>query len=230
MLLSECIENCLDRTYPFFTDTAFATEVLDIMQEKGIDSAPVLHDGKAVAVVTLADVLPARRHPEKKEGLRLSEMRISEVKSIGHHEHLFDLFEQLPLFAHSIIPVSDDDGRYAGIIEQRKILRQIAEVFHLGKEATTLELELPSHSLKLSEVIATLEKNDATLLSFGSSFADSDKERIIVTFRVQTHDQFRLVKNMEKYGYTVRYASPLSQSEYDELREKALEFIRYMDM
>jgi len=229
MLLSECIENCLDRTYPFFTDTAFAAEVLDIMQEKGIESAPVLHDGKAVAVVTLADLLPARRHPET-AGLRLSEMRISEIKSIGRHEHLFDLFEQLPSFVHSIIPVSDDDGKYTGIVEQVKILRQIAEVFHLGKEATTLELDLPSHSLKVSEVIATLEKNDATLLSFGSYFAGSDKERIIVIFRVQTHDQFRLVKNMEKYGYTVRYASPLSQSEYDELREKALEFIRYMDM
>ena len=53
---------------------------------------------------------------------------------------------------------------------------------------------------------------------------------MLLPFRVQTHDQFRLVKNVEQYGYAIRYASPLSASEYDELREKALEFIRYMDM
>jgi hypothetical protein len=31
----------------------------------------------------------------------------------------------------------------------------------------TLELDIPAFELKLSEVIATLEKNDATVLSFG---------------------------------------------------------------
>jgi acetoin utilization protein AcuB len=35
---------------------------------------------------------------------------------------------------------------------------------------------------------------------------------------------------MENYGYLIRYHSSFSAADSDELREKALEFIRYMDM
>lgn len=226
MLLNECIEDCLDRTYPSFADDSPAGEVLALMQEKGLQCAPILHEGRVVAVVRPEDLAGSK----KKEGLRLGDLSLTPVKSVAYNEHLFNLFERFRASSDSIIPVSDEDGRYAGVVEKSRVLEKIAMVFHLGQDATTLELDLPSHGLKLSEIIATIEKNDATLLSFGSYYADPEKESVVLAFRVQTHDQFRLVKNMEKYGYAIRYASPLSASEYDELREKALEFIRYMDM
>jgi acetoin utilization protein AcuB len=94
----------------------------------------------------------------------------------------------------------------------------------------TLELDIPAFELKLSEVIATLEKNDATVLSFGMYRATPKDDSMVITFRVQTHDLFRLVKNMEKYGYLIRYTSPFFKESDDELRDKALEFIHFMDM
>ncbi|ABL65362.1 CBS domain-containing protein [Chlorobium phaeobacteroides] len=229
MLLKECIEDCVDRTYPFFEDDALASDVLLFMQENEWHCLPVLHKGRAVAVVTLADFLQLPS-TKKKSAISLKEMQLKEVGSIAPEEHLFDLFERLRTFPYPIIPVSDESGQYIGVVSDVSVSGKISKIFHLGQEATTIELDLPSHSLKLSEVIASLEKSDATLLSFGSYFVDPEKERIVVAFRVQTHDQFRLVKNMEKYGYSIRFSSPLSLSEYEELREKALEFIRYMDM
>ena len=79
-------------------------------------------------------------------------------------------------------------------------------------------------------VIAALEKNDTTVLSFGMYPATPDAEGIVVTFRLQTFDLFRLVKNLEKYGYSIRYTSPFFKEKDDEMREKALEFIRFMDI
>ncbi|NTW63000.1 MAG: CBS domain-containing protein [Chlorobiaceae bacterium] len=229
MLLKECIEDCVDRTYPFFSDDAVASDALALMQEKEIQCAPVVYEGRVVAVVTLADFLqlPATK---KKSGILLKELQLKAVGSIDPEEHLFDLFERLRTSPYSILPVSDEAGLYVGVVAERTVSEKISGIFHLGQEATTIELDLPSHSLKLSEVIASLEKSDATLLSFGSYYTSPEKERVVVTFRVQTHDQFRLVKNMEKYGYSIRFSTPLSLTEYDELREKALEFIRYMDM
>ena len=94
----------------------------------------------------------------------------------------------------------------------------------------TLELDIPAFELKLSEVVATLEKNDATVLSFGMYRATSKDDSMVLTFRIQTHDLYRLVKNMEKYGYMIRYSSPFFKERDDELRDKALEFIHFMDM
>ena len=58
----------------------------------------------------------------------------------------------------------------------------------------------------------------------------AESDGMVVSFRVQTHDLFRLVKNLEKYGYSIRYTSAFFTERADELREKALEFIHFMDM
>ena len=116
------------------------------------------------------------------------------------------------------------------MLNKARVLEEVAGVFHLNDDGLTLELDVPTFGLKLSEVVAALEKNDAMVLSFGMYHPEPESERMLLTFRVQSHDQFRLIKNMEKYGYSIRYTSSLSKAGEDELREKALEFLRFMDM
>jgi CBS domain-containing protein len=229
MLLSDFIERKLDTAYPFFTDDAVVDEVFAFMRQEHFESAPVLHGGKVKAMVTIMDILEVVES-KKMKGRTLFDLHLQPAGSVGVHEHLFDLFERLDSFSGSVIPVTDDDGRYAGIIEKRLVLEKFSEVFHLGEDSMTLELNVPSSGLKLSEVIAAFEKNDAMVLSSGMYRAVAEGQEAVVTFRIQTHDWFRLVKNIEKYGYSINYASSLSRQGDDELREKALEFIRMMDM
>ncbi len=229
MLLNECVGSTLDTTRPFFTDDALVVEVLAFMQKEGVECAPVLHDGEVTAMVTTMDLVPLEQL-EKTKKLRLKDLKLEKVGSIGLHEHLFDIFSRMHLFSSPLIAVSERDGMYAGVVEKALLLERIAAIFHLGDGAVTLELDVPSFDLKLSEVIAALEKNDATVLSFGMYPATPDGDGVVVTFRLQTYDLFRLVKNLEKYGYSVRYTSPFFQEKDDDMREKALEFIRFMDM
>jgi len=229
MLLTECIESCLNTTYPVFTGDALVLDVLTFMQEGGLECVPLLHEEKINALVTILQLLQAG-HTKNKHKLSLKDLNLQAAESIGRHEHLFDVFSRIRVFPGNLIPVSDKDGRYAGMVEKVRLLAKIADVYHLSEEGMTLELDIPAFELKLSEVIAILEKNDVTVLSFGMYRATSEAESMVITFRVQTHDLFRLVKNMEKYGYLIRYASPFFKERDDELREKALEFIHFMDM
>jgi len=229
MLLNECIESCIDTNYPFFADESEVSGVITSMQDGRLESVPVLHEGKIKAMLTLLDLLPMLKSG-KKNKQRLWDLKLEPSESIGRHEHLFDVFSRLRSFPGALIPVSEEDGQYAGVIQKAALLEKIATVFHLSGEGMTLELDIPASELKLSEVIATLEKNDVTVLSFGMYRAVAESDAMVITFRVQTHDLFRLVKNMEKYGYLIRYTSPFFTERDDELREKALEFIHFMDM
>ena len=229
MLLNECIESCIDSDYPFFADDKEVSGVIASMQEGRLESVPVLHDGKIIAMLTLLDLLPILQSG-KKNKQRLWDLKLEPSGSIGRHEHLFDVFSRIRSFPGDLIPVSEEDGKYAGVIRKATLLEKVATVFHLSGEGMTLELDIPAFELKLSEVIATLEKNDATVLSFGMYRPVADGESMVVTFRVQTHDLFRLVKTMEKNGYLISYTSPFFTERDDELREKALEFIHFMDM
>ncbi len=229
MLLNECVGSALDITCPFFADDALVVEVLAFMQKGGLECAAVLHEGEIAAMVTLMDLLPLEQS-KKIKGVCLSELKLEKAESIRLDEHLFDIFARMRTFSSSLIPVSEQGGRYVGVIEKIVLLERIAAIFHFGDQAVTLELEVPSFDLKLSEVIAAFEKNDTTVLSFGMYPATPDGEGIVFSFRLQTFDLFRLVKNLEKYGYSIRYTSPSFKEKDDEMREKALEFIRFMEM
>jgi len=229
MLLNECVESTLDTTWPFFADDALVEEVLAFMQKEGIECVPVVHEGEFEAMVTITDLLPLEPLQKTKK-LRLKDLLLEKVGSIGLDEHLFDIFSRMRTFSSSLIAVTQRDGTYAGVVEKTLLLERIATIFHLGEGAVTLELDVPSFDLKLSEVIAALEKNDATVLSFGMYPVTPEGEGVVVAFRLQTYDLFRLVKNLEQYGYSIRYTSPFFQEKDDEMREKALEFIRFMDM
>jgi len=229
MLLNEWLEGTLDTTVPVFADDALVAEVLAFMQKGGIECAPVLHEGKIAAMVTIMDLLPSEQS-KKARGVRLAQLKLEKAESIGLDEHLFDIFSRICVFSQPLIPVSGREGGYIGVLEKATLFERIAAIFHLGEEAVTLELDVPSFELKLSEVIAAFEKNDATVLSFGMYSAAPEGDGVVITFRLQTHDLFRLVKNLEKYGYSIRYTSPFFREKEDEMREKAREFIRFMEI
>jgi len=224
MLLNNCVEDSLDTSFPFFSDNDLVVDVLPLMQEKGVECAPLLHEGKVSAMVTILDLLPAQQSRKQ-----LMDLKLEQAYSIGLHEHLFDIVVRIDSFPYQFIPVSREGGDYVGVLQKEALFEHIATVFHLHEECKTLELAVPSYDLKLSEIIATLEKNDATVLSCGIYPAAPDGEGLVLTFRLQVHDFYRLQSNLKKYGYMILHSSPFSEKD-DEMREKALEFIRFMDM
>lgn len=225
MLLNDLIEKSLDPAYPAFEDDALSLEVLDVMESGNYDSLPVLHEGRVYAVVTVQDLLQAR-HLDENEAFPLSELPLLRIECLTPQDHLFDAFSRVRSLPGSAVPLTDKEGRYLGCLRKTLIYEKTGDLLRLGEEGMTIELDLPSVGLKLSEIVAIIEKNDATVVGFGMYHGPE----MSAAFRVQTHDFFRLVKNLEKYGYSIRYSSPIFQEKDEALREKALEFIRLMDM
>jgi hypothetical protein len=225
MFLNDFIEKSLDTSCPAFEDDALALEVLEIMENGRYDSLPVLHEGKLLAMVTVQDLLQAR-HMEESEAIPLRELPLVKPGNMVPEDNLFDVFAKIRLFPGSIVALSDREGKYLGCIRKSVLYEKAAEAYRLMDEGMTIELDLPANGLKLSEIVSVIEKNDATVMSFGMyHFPD-----MVAVFRVRTHDFFRLVTNMEKYGYSIRYSSPFFQDRDESLMEKAQEFIRFMDM
>jgi acetoin utilization protein AcuB len=230
MLQSQFIEAHLETDCPVFYDDDFVADVLPIMQRQHVSCAPVLSGGKPERLVTLPDLLAAEQTTDS-DTLRLKELPLPQASGVEAGEHLFDIFRRLPHFPCDVVPVADDKGMFAGVIDKQQVIEQVARIFHVGDDSLTLELEVPKSGVKLSEIIALLERNDATILSFGMYTATSDNhESIILSFRLQTHDFFRLVQNLEHYGYQVHYTSQMFNAEDEVLREKAREILYLIDL
>jgi CBS domain-containing protein len=215
--------------YPAFMLGGSAAEAARRLVASGCACAPLLEGERYLGMVSLSGLLGDRKGwPPAKE--KLSAEMIEPVRVYQPDEQLFDNLISVAAAKCGIVPLADEDGRYEGVVSRKRILNFLAERIHSGEGGSTMEIEVPPTGAKLSEIIETIEKNDASILSFTSWPSGVTGEGRIIFFRVATHDFFRLVRNMENYGYHIRYHSAFPDAGYDELREKALEFIRYMDM
>lgn len=231
MLLNRYIEQFSLHEYPVFTLEDRVGTVLDLLGAQGRSCAPVLDGGKPVGLVTLAGLLAHSGSRADAGLLPLSSVPHSPLTTAGLHDHLLDVYSKAASARGEILAVVDHDGYFTAVIEKNRLAREVAALFHLGSgECATIEIEVPSSGIRLSEILDVFEKNDAYIPAFGTAPSRLESESTLVCFRVQTHDLYRLVANLGKYGYNVRYASPTAGSAEDELREKALEFIRFMDM
>ena len=219
----------VEADYPVFTLGDSTAEVARKLADSGCACAPVLDGDHYLGMAFLSGLLKGRKGwPTVKE--KLGKELLERVRAYRPDEQLFDNLLPVAAARSGIVPLADAEGRYAGVVSTRKILGFLAERIHSGEGGSTIEIEVPPTGAKLSEIIETIEKNDASILSFTSWPTGEAGQGRIIFFRLATHDFFRLVRNLENYGYLIRYHSTFPAAGYDELREKALEFIHYMDM
>ncbi|MBM3163082.1 MAG: CBS domain-containing protein [Chlorobi bacterium] len=231
MLLNEYIERFSLHGYPVFSETDQVETAQHVLTVQGRNCAPVLREGKPVSLVTLSLLLAAREGGMPAMPAALSDLPLPRIAVAGPHEHLLDVFSRASSAPGDIIAIVDEGGLFSAVIEKCRLAKEISTLFHLAAgECVTLELEVPPSGVRISEVLSVFEKNDASVPAYGFRTPSVEGEGVILCFRVQTADLFRLVTNLEKYGYRVRYTTPFPGSGEDELREKALEFIRYLDM
>ncbi len=226
------VQRYIDEEYPVFQASDKVADVLMHLREQQMQEAPVVKDGKLHALVSVDDLLKASPGDgEVDAGLRLESMSLGEPETVRGDQHILDVFEHLSdSHVNDILPVIGEEGEYEGIVEKNSILQGIALLFHFSEKGATIEIEAPALGVKISEIISVIEKNGAMVLSFGITEPDPGAQTMAMTFRIQSTDIYRLVTNLEKYGYLIRYAKPSSGEGVDQLREKALEFMRYIDM
>jgi acetoin utilization protein AcuB len=227
--MSVTFSHLAETDYPVFILGGSTADAARRLAASGCACAPVLDGERYLGMVHLSRLLEGRKGwPPAKE--KLSAKMLDAAKSYQPDDQLFDNLISVASAKCGVVPLADDDGRYEGVVSSKRILGFLAERIHSGEGGSTMEIEVPPTGAKLSEIIDTIEKNDASILSFTSWPTGASGEGSIIFFRVATHDFFRLVRNMENYGYIIRYHSSFPDAGYDELREKALEFIHYMDM
>ena len=226
------VQKYIEADYPVFQASENVSDVLAQLKELGLQEAPVLLDNKLFGLLHPDDVcVAADEESDQEGGLRLDQVAFDEPETLRGDEHILDVFERLnDSSAGRLLTVTDQDGVYEGVVFKSDRLREIALLFHFSETGATLELEAPALGVKVSEIIGVIEKNDAMVLSFGVIEPEPGAQTMVMTFRVQCQDVYRLVANLEKYGYFIRYAKPAAGGGVDELREKALEFMRYIDM
>ncbi|ACF46082.1 putative signal transduction protein with CBS domains [Prosthecochloris aestuarii DSM 271] len=224
------IRQYTDASYPVFQKEECVEDAVKLLLHSRLYAAPVLDGKQFLAMASLHELQAGLNEAEDSSSLKVSHLHFRSSVVLDIREHLLDSISRIADDTLPVIAVTGDDGGYEGVVLRDELFRDVASVFNLLGDEFTLELEVPSMGVKISEIVQSIEKNDAMVLSFGARAPEPDAAGMVITFRVHTSSLYRLVKNLEKYGYLIGYHSPYSGEGRDELRDKALEFMRYIDM
>ncbi len=219
----------VDQGYPVLGLDDAAADAARLLIDRGISMAPVLDGERYLGMATLSGLMAGKRSlPSAKSSIRT--LSLASVPAFAEDALLIDGLHAMVSGGNDVVPVTGGDGKYLGVVTRRQAVGILAGLAHVDDASLSLVIEAPSPGIRLSAVIAAIEKNDAVIVSFSTMPAEGENSGQFLLFRVLAHDFFRLVRNLENYGYLVSFHSPFPDFSDDEMREKALEFIRYIDM
>ena len=101
------IERYIDVDYPVFQASDKVSVLLPLLDATAFKEAPVLQDGRLLAVVKVSD-LTGIRETDLQQDLRLDRMSFGEPETVREDEHVLDVFERLVAvsYTHLTLPTN----------------------------------------------------------------------------------------------------------------------------
>jgi acetoin utilization protein AcuB len=141
--------------------------------------------------------------------------------SAHSNNHLYELIPLLAANELSILAVTDADGQYQGIIEQKSINKLIADSFTYRGMGAILVLRMSDRDFAPSQLARWIEENGAKLLGIMINHADQGQLRINVKLNTTTVKP--ILATLERQGIVVEHV--FMAEDHDENDSKAFDVV-----
>tara|TARA_B100000902_G_scaffold365033_1_gene385575 strand:- start:34457 stop:35119 length:663 start_codon:yes stop_codon:yes gene_type:complete len=143
------------------------------------------------------------------------------------NQHLFDIIEVLEKNNLSIIPVLNKDQKYLGVIKAKKLLYSIAKSAVIQSPGAVIVLELNNRNYSMTEISNIIENNNIKILSSYIT-SNNDSSNIEVTIKLNSTELNAVIKDFERYGYTITESYKEDNSNINFL-ERYEQLMRFLD-
>lgn len=184
---------------------------------------PVVQEGELKAVVSEDDVLEADALAAV-ETYRLP----MQPPSVFSDDHVYDVMKYLVEYKLTMVPVTDREGHYLGLVTSEDLLKFFAETSTFRDPGSIVILEMGRHDYSLAEIARIVESEGSIILSsFINTFSDS--ERIEVTVKINNQSIAATLATFERFNYNVK-ASFNEKQLQDTLRERYDSLMNYLNV
>ena len=205
------------------TPTDTGDEALGVMNDFYIRHLPVVENETLVAVVSEDDILNA----DAMEAVGAYPLH-RQPPFVFSDDHVYDVMKILVEFNLSVVPVTDREGSYLGMITNEDLLRFFAESSTFNDPGSIVILEMGRHDYSLAEIARIVESEGTIILSsFVRTFPDSN--RMEVTIKVNSRSIAATLATFERFNYNVK-ASFNEKQLQEGLRERYDSLMNYLNV
>lgn len=190
-------------------------EARETMRENSIHQLPVAgENGKLVGILSNRDIREATlpvallRGATEKEAVEL--LRSTRVEKVMTRKvvaaTLTDTLEDAIVLLHDFrinaLPVTDDQGKVAGIITRTDVLKAFIEALGVGEISSRLEVVVPDRPGGLAKIVSIIKSFNVNITSIlTTGHAESGKRAIF--FRVATINILPLKQAIQEAGFEI---------------------------
>jgi acetoin utilization protein AcuB len=198
-------------------------EAMTMMHSFHVRHLPVVNNEMLLGLISDEDIFAHDLH-EPVGSYRLSMVR----PFCKERDHIFEVMSRMARYKLTLIPVTDDENNYLGVITMEFLLQYYAGNYSFSEAGSILILEIPKRSYSLAEIARIVESEDGSILSCFLS-ADPESNQILVTIKINRQDIQAIKVAFERYGYNI-YGS-FSEVEYvDSLKDRYNALMAYLNI
>lgn len=174
-----------------------------------------------ISIETLAEVVD--------EETRLSELPLEDVISVPNSQHLFETTRQMFSNELYVLPVSDVEKNFLGLVRKREVLNALNEIFNLSSYGSVLTIELAQIDYTLSDIVRIIETENAKILGVAVQQPNDEMDSIRVSIKLNLEDSSVVSAALRRFGYVI-ISEDRSESMENNFSDRADELIRYLDI
>lgn len=199
-------------------------DAFHLLSDHHVKHLPVVDGTRLVGIISEEDVFNHKLYEPVSE-YNFALVRTTSVRS---DEHLFEIMRVMGENRLTVIPVTDKEGNYLGIVSQNMILRVFSSSTSFAMPGGVIILEMNRRDYSLTAIARVVEEESARILT-SMVTSSPDSELLEVTIKINRDDATRIVAALERMGHTVKQT--FADDAYsDTLKERYDSLMNYLSI
>lgn len=197
---------------------------IEFMVSQGVSELPII-DKKKIYNYARLSVLSAVDNKQSSLAQNIPQNPHAPFAVTEHH-----LYEIVPLLAAnelSILAVTDENGDYVGIIDQKRINKLITESLTYRGIGAVIVIRLTDRDFSPSTICRWVEENGAKVL--GMMVSQTELGDLILNIKLNTTVVRAIVATFKRQGYSVEHVYLAEDQSNDDSREVDL-VLKFFDL
>ncbi len=148
---------------------------------------------------------------------------------VYENQHLFEVARKMLQFECRLIPVTDGNETYLGIVEKKEVLEALSKMLNITTKGSVITVEMEQADFMLSELVRLIEMEEAKILGLTVEEPTQEYPGFRVSIKISHIDTSAVVSTLRRHGYHT-----ISENRDDliqlDLSSRADELVRYLDI
>jgi acetoin utilization protein AcuB len=199
-------------------------DAFHLLSDYHVKHLPVIEGKKLIGILSEEEVFNHKLYEP------ISEYNFTLMRrfSVRDTDHLFEVMRVMGDNRLTVIPVTDAEDNYLGLIAQNDLLRFFANTASFAEHGAVLVLEMPPRDYSMATIARIIEEADAKILNAFVTSAPGS-ELLELTMKLNRHDLGKVIAALERYEYNIK--ETYAETDHNEaLRERYESLLKYLNV